>query len=733
VGRLTALVSPNGNVSGGNSTRFTTTYAYDALDRMTATTDPLGRTSSFSYDANGNLTSSTDPRGQTTTYTYDLAGQLTTMVYPGGSTESVEYNGDGTIWKQIDGAGGTTTYGYDPLGRTSSVTDPLGRVANYEYTPAGNLFRVMDFSSQSTRHFYDDANQLTNVMYDSDLSRNVTFAYDALGRTVTMTDDTGSSTWAYDSLGRLTRHRNGAGKTVRYAYDLNNRITGMTYPSGLQVTRGFDAAGRLTQVSFPVGGETRTATFEYDANSNLTQQTVPSTTPVTDVYTYSRSNALLSVTTTRQSATPVTLAQFTYTRDAGDLLRTATQTLNGTVIPKQTYTYDGLNQLSKVNAGTYGYDVARNLTAMPGATLTYNAAHQLTSMSDASGVTTFAYDNTGNRTQKSPSAGTAVTYTYDQANRLIGYGANATYTYNGAGLRMSKHVSGVTTRFVWDVAQGLPLLLQENATNYVYGPGGSILARVASTNVFYYHRDQLGSVRLLTDGASTVKATYTYDAWGRVTSKTGAVKNPFGFAGEYTDAESGMLYLRARYYDPASAQFISRDPLVRVTREPYSYASNTPLNLTDPSGTCPWCVTAGIGAAVGGVMGGLGAAAQGGDLGDIMRGAAGGAAGGAMAGLLGPAGLAVRPVFAGLADGLTSSVTTQALEGCFDLSRTIGDTVSGGVAGKAMDLLPDIKLKLPEKLFFPPSQPLDVHLPPLQPYQPNSPTAPVDSITYIIG
>jgi RHS repeat-associated protein len=62
--------------------------------------------------------------------------------------------------------------------------------------------------------------------------------------------------------------------------------------------------------------------------------------------------------------------------------------------------------------------------------------------------------------------------------------------------------------------------------------------------------------------------------------------NPFMFAGQYFDSDSGLYYLRARYYDPSTGQFLSRDPLVDLTREPYGYVHDNPLNFTDPSGLC---------------------------------------------------------------------------------------------------------------------------------------------------
>jgi RHS repeat-associated protein len=104
---------------------------------------------------------------------------------------------------------------------------------------------------------------------------------------------------------------------------------------------------------------------------------------------------------------------------------------------------------------------------------------------------------------------------------------------------------------------------------------------------YYYHADRLGSVRALTNQAGAVVATYAYDAYGNTTASTGSIANPFRYAGEYQDAETGLYYLRARYYDPASQQFLTRDPLVAVTEQAYNYAGGSPLNATDPSGEVP--------------------------------------------------------------------------------------------------------------------------------------------------
>jgi len=117
----------------------------------------------------------------------------------------------------------------------------------------------------------------------------------------------------------------------------------------------------------------------------------------------------------------------------------------------------------------------------------------------------------------------------------------------------------------------------------------------------YYHQDQLGSTRALTNSSGTAVASYNFDSYGNLTTTPPGVTNPFQFAGQYLDNESNLLYLRARYYDAGVGQFISRDPLAGLTRQPYVYVANNPLNLTDPSGRCPWCIGAIAGAIVGAV------------------------------------------------------------------------------------------------------------------------------------
>jgi RHS repeat-associated protein len=132
----------------------------------------------------------------------------------------------------------------------------------------------------------------------------------------------------------------------------------------------------------------------------------------------------------------------------------------------------------------------------------------------------------------------------------------------------------------------MPLTLQEGSTSYVTGPGGLPLEQIIGSTVYYYHQDQLGSTLAISDSSGSVQATYTYDAYGNLTASTGSLTNPFRFAGQFVDIESGLYYLRARYYDTISAQMISADALRQRTRQAFSYASDNPLTYSDPSGLC---------------------------------------------------------------------------------------------------------------------------------------------------
>lgn len=194
---------------------------------------------------------------------------------------------------------------------------------------------------------------------------------------------------------------------------------------------------------------------------------------------------------------------------------------------------------------------------------------------------TFSYV-AGNRVDETVE-GKETHFSYDQAGRLVTVGRLATYTYDGDGLRTSKTMDGTTTEYTWQHAETLPMLLQAGDTYYIYGPTGAPVEQITAETPTYLLQDEQGSTRLLTNAEGKLAGTYSYDAWGNTTAHTGT-SSGIQYAGQYVDEETGYEYLRGRYYDPSTGQFLTPDPGYATTLARYGYAEDDPPNASDPSG-----------------------------------------------------------------------------------------------------------------------------------------------------
>jgi len=302
------------------------------------------------------------------------------------------------------------------------------------------------------------------------------------------------------------------------------------------------------------------------------------------------------------------LASLVYTRDNdGQVKGVTSKGLPGE--EKPAYEYDANNRLTKGATVAYEYDAANNPTKIGSGTYKYNAADEL----ETGPSLTYTYDELGERTKTKPTTGPATTYGYNQAGELTSVerpkeGEIAeikdSYAYDGNGLRASQTISGTTTYMVWDMTEGLPLILSDGTNSYIYGPGDLPIEQISSGGtITYLHHDQQGSTRLLTGSTGTVTGKCTYSAYGTPTCE-GTTTTPLGYDGQYTSSDTGLVYLRNRVYDPITAQFLTVDPLVMSTREPYSYAGDNPPTYRDRSGLgleeifepsaipCPWCQAA---------------------------------------------------------------------------------------------------------------------------------------------
>jgi RHS repeat-associated protein len=599
IGQKLTQVSPRGNVSGATPADFTTTYTYNNASQVLTVTNPLGHVTTYTYDSDGNKSSEEDGRGNTTSYTYDADEELTGVTNPDSTTESYTYDGNGNKLTYTDENGHTTTYTYSDPAYPAAVTsseDADSRTTDYTYNSVGEKATMVDPSSRTTTYAYDADGHLTGITYSDGVTPDVTYTYDVDGQRTDMTDGTGTTTYSYDSLSRLTSTTDGAGNTVGYVYDLAGNQTSITYPGSVgSVTYSYNAANQMTSVEDWNGN---TTTYTPDPDGNVTSEALPNGD--TSSTTYDDADQLSSISDAPTSSPGSPFATFSYTRDGDGQVTAETDT--GVPSPtSQSYTYDTLNRLTSATTAAYSYDSAGNLTTnSAGASQSFDSANQLTSATAGSITTTYTYNSEGQRTATSPSSGPgAATYSYDQAGDLIGYTGtvSATYSYNGDGLRMSKTVGGTTTDQVWDTSGSIPQVLADGSTYYIYGAGGLPLEQINGSNTYYFLHDQLGSTRVLTDSSGNVAATFTYDPYGALIGSTGSVTTPLGFAGAYTDAESGLIYLVDRYYDPTTAQFISIDPMVAETQSPYGYVGGDPVNGIDPSGLCKgiWgCIDSGI-------------------------------------------------------------------------------------------------------------------------------------------
>ena len=128
----------------------------------------------------------------------------------------------------------------------------------------------------------------------------------------------------------------------------------------------------------------------------------------------------------------------------------------------------------------------------------------------------------------------------------------------------------------------------DNITDYYVYDGMRLVAKISGSNVYYYHYDGSTNTIAMTDSSGNMVNKYAYDEFGNLLNAVETVPNPFTFLGQYgvMDDDSGLLYMRARYYDPEVGRFINKDPIRYLGGDPnlYCYVANNPVNSIDPNG-----------------------------------------------------------------------------------------------------------------------------------------------------
>jgi RHS repeat-associated protein len=176
----------------------------------------------------------------------------------------------------------------------------------------------------------------------------------------------------------------------------------------------------------------------------------------------------------------------------------------------------------------------------------------------------------------------------EKSSEKTAAGSGDTFKYDPFGRRIEKSSSVATSVFAYD---GDNLIEESNSSGTVvarYSQTDNIdepLAMLRSSATSYYQADGLGSVTSLSNGVGALAQTYSFDSFGKVTASSGSLPNPFQYTGREMDAETGLYYYRARYYDLTNGRFLSEDPIQFASGiDFYSYVSNRPNNFADALG-----------------------------------------------------------------------------------------------------------------------------------------------------
>ncbi|WP_425412422.1 RHS repeat-associated core domain-containing protein [Micromonospora mirobrigensis] len=527
-GRLTSSVGPRGNAAGGNPASDTVSYGYDAVGNQTTVTDQAGALTSTAFDATSRPTAVTDPLGRVTRYGYDKSGNQTSVTDPTGAVTTRTFDARGWLTGVTDPLTHTTVYGYDADGLLTEQISPLGNKTVRGYDADGRLTSTIEPRGNATG--VAPADFTTRIEYDA--AGNRTKLTDPLGRSVTS---------EYDATNRLSRSVDPNGRATSYGYDATGRITSVATPNGATTGFAYDAAGNLKTVTTPLG---RNYGYSYDAANRTTAATTP-TGRITS-YTYSPDSRVAAVTLPSGS--------MTYSYDAAG--RTTGVNYSDST-PDLTYAYDGAGQTTAASRGTstatYGYDTAGRVTSVKRGAQTFgyawNKAGQLTGRtlpdgrvqaytwqddSRLAGTTltrgstswqvSYGYDAAGNRTSVTRQGGPSSSYTYDRAGSLtrVAHAIDATTlvaqditrTATGSPSSVITTQGATTTRAVYsyDAADQL---------TQVCRPAAGTTCSAADPRTTYAYDpngNRTGKVTANTSGAGTT--TYAYDADDRPTART---------------------------------------------------------------------------------------------------------------------------------------------------------------------------------------------------------------------
>ena len=609
------IIDPN-----GNSLRYEY-YGPEKNGWLKKSYDALGRAIAFDYDLGGNITSVTDTAGRTTytqydefnrpvrivgpeftdakygvvravtRYTYNLLGFLT-QVDAGRTTDPLNkaqdvvttqqtnlYDDFGRKLKETDALGKSWLYQYDVNGNVTKITDPKAQITSLTWSYGHLLKRKQNATGNDFNYTYNALGQVTvaqgwNFVYSYD--------YDPAHRLESLTDRRANKkfTYRYSPGGLLNSLEDSEGNLTSYLYDRAGRLSGIRAPGNENLTYLYDAGGRLVEKWLPNGN---TARYQYNADNTLSQ-----------IINRSGGGSIVSQ------------HDYSYDPQTGQRL-THTENINGTNTA-YSYVYDELKRLKEVKVGgtsqeSYTYDALDNRYSKTAAGQTsyyiYDAANQLKEIRLGSETGTlqasYSYDDAGNLALRDV-GGVKHAFGYNgfnQVNQIRKDSLSGTwlagYSYDDQGRRISKSDSTGNKSLFYN-GDDLYAVYKTNEwakaqEQYTHGPAvdDPVLMRDSTGKVSYFHADGLGSVVAATDTSNAVTSSARYDAWGNTIASSGSALR-YGYTGREPEV-AGLIYYRARWYDPSIGRFTQRDPIgLAGGVNQFAYVRGNPVNFTDPTG-----------------------------------------------------------------------------------------------------------------------------------------------------
>jgi RHS repeat-associated protein len=631
----------------GSSTATPTTHYADAKGRDTLVVDPGGHWTKSYYASSGfqNTDSVRSPNGTLTRIGRDGWGRVISTTNPyGDSTVASLDTLNRPRWIAHPAAGDTTRFQYDLLNNVRSVTDAKGQVYSYQVNALGWVTKaVSPGASAGDSTAYDVAGNATYVRTRA--GRQVSLLYDALGR-VTKRIGLGAAdtiTYTYapdlrwvkattvsggifvsrdsistDSVGRKIQEAayRPAGSYVQqnaFQADKPDRISTSLNDNGpgYALQYSYDATKRLSQIGVNFAG---TSTIGYDGDNLPTTIQLPSGLTQTTSFT---SSHMLARRQYNVQAVQDSLGRAYRTDSLGRLVAR----YNGDSTKYQTFAYNTANRLASwekrhrtgtiscASQGDWGYDCNGisvgdlsegfyyDLVGNPN-DASVNLATGSNRLLSYRGVS-MLYDADGNIVRRTVGT-TTDSLLWDDFGQLKEVRRNgatiATFAYDGFGRRTRKTAGGTTTQYIWD---GDQLRAEANGADtttqrYSYYPGIDQLHAVTKNGVTYYASIEPSTgdvIGLINGSTNAVVATYNYTPWGEIESSSQTVSglNSLRWKGLLYDLETGLYYMRARYYDPQVRRFISEDPIgLAGGINTYAFGGGDPVNRIDPSGTCSY-------------------------------------------------------------------------------------------------------------------------------------------------